>query len=159
MPTRIRARVGDVFSIPVLDHERVLGQVVDQAGPQFMVVTFRSDDPAPEKVVAAEIDLAGIIFDAKLRNGDWPILSNQPPATVSEPWFLVGHSGLGNLRLESFDGSKVRAATSADAAEHAHRNISSPMAFQWAVEAARGHREWTPALEIFPRLGRELGRP
>jgi hypothetical protein len=154
---RIRAKVGNVFVVPISGDERVYGQVVDQAGPQFLVVLFRSTSGSVEDVVGSGIELAGIVFDAKLSNGDWPIVSNIPPVEVKSPWFVVGHEGLENLRLENFDGSATRLVRPAEAAKHRHRHISYPMVLQRAAEALHGQREWQEDLDFLRDLASELG--
>ena len=153
---RIRTRVGDVFAVRISSDERVLGQVVDQAGPQFLVVLFRSTSGSVEDVLRSGIELAGIVFDAKLRNGDWPIVANVPPVKVKAPWFVVGHEGFENLRVENFDGSATRLTTPRAASKHGHRHISYPMVLQRAAEAAHGHGEWNDDLDFLRDLGREL---
>ena len=153
---RIRAGVGDVFVVPVSPQGRVYGQVVDRAGPQFLVVLFRSTEGPVENVVQSGIQLAGIVFDAKFRNGDWPILTNRPPVRVTSPWFVVGNEGLENLRLVNFDGSVTRSAALAETSKHRHRHISYPMALQWAAEAVHGRREWSADLDFFRDLATEL---
>src|SRR5205814_1847286 len=110
----IQARHGDVLEasgLLILEGDRsiylyavssdahVLGQVVGQAGPQYLVVLFSPATRSPADVVASGIELAGIIFDAKLRNGDWPVVANTEPVRVDSPWFVVGHGALANLRL------------------------------------------------------------
>jgi hypothetical protein len=153
---RIRARVGDVFVVPISADMRVYGQVVDQAGPQHLVVLFRSRAGSVEDVVRSGIQLAGIVFDAKWRNGDWPIVANLPPLKVKSPWFVLGHEGLENLRLANFDGSSTRLVAPAEAFRHQHRHISYPMALQWAAEAVHGRREWNENLDFFRDLALEL---
>ena len=99
-----------MFVVPISADERVYGQVVDQAGPQFLAVLFRSTSGSVDDVVRSGIQLAGIVFDAKWRNGDWPIIANRPPVKVKAPWFVLAHEGLENLRLANFDGSITRQA-------------------------------------------------
>lgn len=154
---RIRVRIGDVFAIPVATGEQVYGQVVDRAGPQVLVVLFRSTKWAVDDVTASGIELAGITFDAKLRNGDWPIVSNRQPVEYKQPWFILGHEGLENLRLEDFHGTSRRLATRAEAAAHGRRHISYPMVLQQAAEATRGHSEWSSDLDFLRQLGNEVG--
>jgi hypothetical protein len=135
----------------------VYGQVSDQAGPQFLVVLFRSKAGVFEEVVRSGIVLAGIVFDAKLRNGDWPIVANIPPVKVKSPWFVVGHEALENVRLESFDGSATRLVRPAEAAKHGHRHVSYPMVLQRAAEALHGQRQWKEDLDFLRDLAAELG--
>src|ERR1700724_2364006 len=113
---RIRARVGDVFAVPVSVDLRVHGQVIDQAGFQFLVILFRS--------------ITG------------PLDPNYPPVKTSPPWFAVGHEQLGNLRLVSFDGATTRTLAAAEASRHRNRTIANPMALQRAAEAVHHRREW-----------------
>src|SRR5260370_9726216 len=95
----IRARVGDVFEVPLSADQRVYGQIVDQADRQFLVVLFRSTTGAVEDIVRSGIALGGIVFDAKWRDGDWPIVAKRPPVTVRPPSFVVGDDGLRQVRL------------------------------------------------------------
>jgi hypothetical protein len=153
---RIRARVGDVFVVPVSEDLQVYGQVIDQAGFQFLVILFRSTSGPLEEVMRSGIELAGIVFDAKWRNGDWPILANYPPPKTTSPWFVSGHEKLGNLRLVTFDGTITRTVTAADASKHQNRTIANAMALQIAAEAVHHRREWTEALDPFRDLAAEL---
>ena len=52
---RIRAKVGDVFVVPVSGEAGVYGQVVDQTGPQYLVVLFRSTSGSVKDVVGSGI--------------------------------------------------------------------------------------------------------
>lgn len=156
---RVRARIGDVFTVPVGPEHRVYGQIVDQAGPQKSGGPFQSPRGSVENGIGSGIELAGIVFDAKLRNGDWPIVANVPPVKINPPWFVLGHEGLENLRLENFDGSSQRLTRAAGAERHGHRNISYPMALQRASEAVHGLREWSSDLDFFRNLARELEGP
>ena len=153
---RIRAKIGDVFAIPISSHEGVYGQVVDQAGVEFLVVVFHSKSASVEEAMRSGIDLAGIVFDAKLRNGDWPIVANLPPARIKAPWFVLGHEGLENLRIENFDGSATRTVRLAEATKHHHRHLSDPMVLQLAAEALHGQREWKDGLDFLRDLAVEL---
>jgi hypothetical protein len=134
----------------------VLGQVVDKAGPQHMVVVFRAVGESVDTAFASGIDLAGIVFDAKLRNGDWPILKNVPPVQVKAPLFVLGHEGLENLRLETFDGKETRLVRPAEAGKHRHRNISYPMVLQRAASAIHGREAWKADFDHFRDLGAEM---
>lgn len=153
---RIRARVGDVFVVPVSEDLHVYGQVIDQAGFQFLVILFRSTSGPLEEVMRSGIELAGIVFDAKWRNGDWPILANYPPLKTTSPWFVSGHEKLGNLKLVNFDGTITRTVTAANASMHRNRTIADAMALQVAAEAVHHRREWNEALDPFRELAAQL---
>jgi hypothetical protein len=153
---RIRAKVGDVFAIPISTDKRVYGQVVAQTGVEFLVVVFHSSSVSAEEAMRSGIDLAGIVFDVKLRNGDWPIVANLPPVRINAPWFVLGHEGLENLRIENFDRSVTRMVRLAEAAKHHHRHLSYPMVLQLAAEALHGQREWKDGLDFLRDLAVEL---
>ena len=151
-----RAKVGDLFSVPIAADHSVYGQVVEKAGPQYLVVIFRESSGSMAEAIRAGIDLAGIVFDAKFRNGDWPIVGNMTPVDVKAPWFVLGHERLENLRLENFDRSATRPTTPAEASKHRHRNLSGPFVLQRAAAALHGHDTWQLDFEHFRELGREL---
>lgn len=153
---RIKVQVGDVFRIPFGPDQSAFGQVVKQKGPQNLVVVFRAIEGTAEDATRSGIELAAIVFDAKFRNSDWPIVTNLPPIKVTEPWFALGHEGLENLRLESFDGSKWQLVRPGVAARHGHKSLSYPMALQMAVEAIHGRREWIPEMDGYRQLATEL---
>ena len=152
----MRAKVGDVFLVPVSPDQRVYGQVLDRTGPQFLVVVFRSAVGPIAEVLSSGIELAGIVFDAKFRNGDWPIVTNMAPVPVTAPWFVLGHEALDNLRLVNFDSSVTRVASPTEDRAHHHRNISYPMALQMAAEAVFGSRPWRSELDCYRELAVEL---
>ncbi len=156
MTKRIRSRAGDVFGVPVFEDLQMYGQVIDQAGPQFLVILFRSTTGPLDDIMLSGIELAGIVDDAKWRNGDWPILANYPPVRTNPPWFVLGHEQLGNLRLTNFDGTITRRVTAAEASKHRNRTTADPMALQIAAEAMHRRRGWNEALDTFRELAAEL---
>jgi len=152
---KYRARVGDVFAIAVADDRAAWGQVIAQSGPQFLVVLFDLADTL-DAAISSRPALAGIVLDAKLRNGDWPVVANRAPIHITQPWFVLGHGGLGNLRLESFDGSSIRTVSASVAARHGNRHIVYPAVLGWAAEATWGPREWILELDHLRELAAEL---
>ena len=132
----------------------VYGQVVAKEGAQHLVVVFQAGpaDFTPA-VLESGIRLGGIIFDAKLRNGDWPIVAAEPPVAVEAPLFTSGHEALRGVMVERFDGTDRRRATPDEASRYGHRVISHPMVLQLAAEATEGLGPWDEAFENFRRLG------
>jgi hypothetical protein len=158
---KVAPRVGDVFKVPVTDELTVVGQVVAHYSRVFLVVIFRK---APEKdsgniddAMGSGIALAGVVFDAKFRNGDWPIVDNRPALPIVEPWFVVGHEQLGNLRLTNLDGSVSRSAKPTETAPFDHLHIVYPMVLQMAAAAHWHLKPWREEhYEHFRRLARVL---
>lgn len=156
-------RVGDVFSIPVQEKARAFGQVVAKDGSTLLVVTFRTterDEPlSVEDAIASGVELAGIVFDAKFANGDWPIHENRPPVLEPSLWFVVGDPGLRNLRLVNFDESATRPCTTLEASGHDRRIISYPRILEMAVESARGLGPWRDEFEHMRTYAKEISDP
>lgn len=156
MTKAIRVKVGDIFRIPISADQFVYGQVVKKVRVQHLVVTFRAVNGRVDEAIASGIDLAGIVFDAKFRNGDWPIIEHRGPVNVEEPWFVLGHEGLENLRLTNFDDSEVRLVRASEASRHRHRNLSAPMVLQRAAAALHGHDHWQSDFDHFRDLAAEV---
>jgi hypothetical protein len=154
---KVRAKVGDVFRIKLSPSVHVYGQVVAKDGPQHLVVLFvdAPADFAPE-VLSSGIRLAGIVFDAKLRNGDWPIITTTTPVPIERPWFTSGDAVLGGVAVETFDGTVRRAATPDEVGRYGHRNISYPAVLQLAAEASMGLRTWQADFDHFRRLALDV---
>ena len=123
-----------------------------------MVVLF-GPGAAPESseaLMAGGIELAGIVFDAKLVNGDWPIVGRMVPVAVAKPWFVVGHRDLGDLRLTDFERSTTRLVSESEASKHLNRTLSYPMVLEDAAAAARGQAPWRQEYNRFRALAMEL---
>jgi len=142
--------------VPVFEDLQMYGQVIDQAGPQFLVILFRSTTGPLDVIMRSGIELAGIVDDGKWRNGDWPILANYPSVRTRPPWFVVGHQQLGNLRLTNFDGTITRTVTASESSKYRNRTTADPRALQIAAEAVHRRREWNQALDTFRELATEL---
>src|ERR1700730_9683650 len=126
-----RPRVGDVFEIPAGPGLHVYGQVLARDLRTYLVVAFRTveTDLEQTELTLDDVGLAGIVFDAKLINGDWPIIANRPVPQYSEPLFVSGHEDFDGVELVSFDGRMRREAQNVEAAAHRTRHLSSPMRF------------------------------
>jgi hypothetical protein len=156
----VRPRVGDVFLIPVANDEHAYAQIVDKWERTFLVVVFSATDrnaPSIEVALTRDLILAGTVFDAKLANGDWPIVGSRPPRAITEPWFVEGHNSLrGGLILTNLDFSVRRPVTSAEVSGHHPRHMSGPMLLQLAATAACGRIAWRSDFDHFRDLAAEL---
>lgn len=96
------------------------------------------------------------MFDAKFRNGDWPIHERRPPVTTpASLWYQAGHPQLGNPRLYNYDGSIRRRCTEEEAAQYDRKHDASPVVLQLAA-AARGG--FIPSREGFGYFHRDAER-
>lgn len=165
-------RVGDVFLVPLVGKlgrhgqlpvrsagdQHIYGQVVNRATLpppgreiEYLVVLYRSTAGPLTEITRSEIDLAGIIYGFKLRQGDWPLVGNVPPPPLKTAWF-----GRDGLVLENFDGSVRRQASAAEASKHPRRHEWADDSLQCAAEAKHGFRSWTPRFERYRELAEEL---
>jgi hypothetical protein len=153
-----RPQIGDVFQIPLPDGVNALGQVLDEHERRtYLIVVFRACNQQPiDEVVESGFDLAGVVFDAKFLNGDWPIVGHRQPVRTAAPWFVNGHKDLGNLRLTNLDHSITRAVEPAEAAAHGTLHLVGPRVLQDAVEASKGRSAWSEHFDHFRRLAEEL---
>jgi hypothetical protein len=159
---RIKPRVGDIFLIPVDESISVYGQILTASNRTHLVVVYKAtslEGISSEEVIAREIDLAGMVFDAKFINGDWPIVGNLPPIQVAEPWFVEGHEGMEDLSLTNLDMSERRRVNPREAEAHPARHLSYPMRLQKAVAGLRGLSPWQEGYHgHFRELAKELTR-
>lgn len=154
---RIRAEIGDIFRIPLGSDLNVYGQVVAKAGHEHLVVVFQLAPPDfSPSVLHGGIRLAGIVLDAKFRNGDWPIVTRLAPIPFRQPWFTLGDPELDGVSIEAFDSSIQRQATGDGARRWGTRHVVTPMVLQWAVQASEGLRPWLEDFNHLRRLALEM---
>lgn len=151
MASRVKISVGDVFQIPI-DSARVgYGQVVlrpekNVKGVLFICVyaeTTRPDEaPKIRQIVQSDILLAGNTFDAKLNNGDWPIVGNltENLPTIALPNYKYGMGD--EAVVETLDRTRRRRATPEEERSLPFRSFTAPIGFELALKAIGGVGEW-----------------
>src|ERR1700686_824971 len=125
---RAKAKIGDIFRVTIAQGVWAHGQVIGQQQPRtFLVVIFRVTDRGEASIddaIASGFDLAGIVFDAKLANGDWPILDTRPSVAMPRLWFVDGHPDPEGLRLTNFDRTVRRPCRPDEAEQHSRLHLS-----------------------------------
>src|SRR6266571_3133146 len=119
MPRRgIKPRIGDVFEIPIDESRVAYGQIVAERMKSHLMVVFRTAcergaNPDLATIVNDDIVFMAESFDAKIWNGDWPILGNVKPdlSRITLPLYKVSVDRADNLHVESYDGLRRRPAT------------------------------------------------
>ena len=95
----IKANVGDVFLVPLDGKRWAVGQVVSSWNEELYVAIFdnqvgvqRLDVP---KIVDMQPVFLALTLDAKIWNGDWPIIGNiqENLSEVPQPAFKVREEG------------------------------------------------------------------
>lgn len=160
---KVPTRVGDVFLIPVGEDVSVFGQILTAFHRTHLVVVFKAttrDVSSIDDALRTTMQLAGMVFDAKLLNGDWPVVGNRPPVTVQKPWFVSGHEAMEDLTVTNIDMSIRRRVTPAEAAKHGRMIFSSPLVLEKAARALRGVADWQEEFHgSFRDLAKELSDP
>jgi hypothetical protein len=151
MAARVQINVGHVFQIPI-DSERVgYGQVVLRPEQNVKSVLFvcvyaqttRPDEsPNAQQIVLSDILLAGLTFDAKLNNGDWPIVGsvteNLPSIALPNYNYRMSEKAV----VETLDRRRRRWATPEEEQSLPFRTYASPMVFELALKAIGGVGQW-----------------
>jgi hypothetical protein len=151
MARKVKIGVGDVFQIPIDSTRMGYGQVVLRPEKNVKSVLFicvyaatTGPDEAPNisQIVRSGILLAGNTFDAKLHNGDWPIVGNlsENLPSIALPNFK---SGMGDEAVvETLDRRRRRRATPEEERFLPFRSFTSPIGFELALKAIGGRGEW-----------------
>ena len=145
---KVKAKVGDVFQIPIDDARAGYGQVILQPEKNVLfILVFAATTPAnatPDlhEIIGSDILLAGNTFDAKIWHGDWPVVGNIT-SNVADIALPVYKSGMGDSAIvESLDRSRRRPATKEEEQSLPFRTYTSAMAFEMALKAIAGIGEW-----------------
>jgi Immunity protein 26 len=150
--SRVKLRVGDVFSVP-LDDERVgSGQIVATYGKDayffalFERAYARDEQLDLEQAVRAPVALLALSFDAKIAVGDWVVVGNQPVADdVPLPAFKEMVGGPDRVDVVDFSGERRRRAQGEEAEWLPNRTIVAPALLEKALRAKHGLEPWNDA--------------
>lgn len=148
MAKKVKAKIGDVFQIPIDDARVGYGQVVlfPEKSSLFICVFAATTPPGVEpdlnEIVRSDILLAGSTYDGKLWHGHWPIVGN---VTTNLPSIAlpVYKSGMGATAIvETLDNSRRRPATKQEEEFLPFRHYAAPGVFEDALKAIAGLGEW-----------------
>lgn len=153
MAEKVRAKVGDIFQIPLDDTRVGYGQVVVQPEKNVLfvcafVATTRPDEqPDLETILRSEILLAGNTFDAKIWHGHWTVVGNVPPdmKAIALPKYKEGLPG--QAFIESLDLKQRRRATTEEERLLPFREYVAPIRFENALKALFGIGDWLAMYE------------
>ena len=108
-------------------------------------------------VVTDDITFLAECLDAKIWNGDWPVVSNVPPDTsrIQPPKYKVSIGEADNWHVESYDGKRRRPAKPSELDSLRYREVFSPMMLQMALQALHQAGPW---LESYRRLDYDFSR-
>jgi immunity protein 26 of polymorphic toxin system len=146
----IQAAVGDIFQIPA-DHRRVgYGQVLASIKPNplflcvFEPIWDREQTPDVHAIVQSPILLLANSLDAKIWNGDWPIVGRSKPMLdrVPFPAFVTSVGRRDDYYLVSYDGKRRRKAEATEVQRFDKRITVAPARLEAAFKAHHGLMSW-----------------
>ncbi|TMF42432.1 MAG: hypothetical protein E6I23_13550 [Chloroflexi bacterium] len=153
MVRRPKARIGDVFQIP-LDSGRVCyGQVVavnSGPGPLYVVVFHRvwplDAKPDMTAIVTDEIALVAPTLDALIWHGKWPVVGNRTPDLnrVPFPAYRITVGSADNWFVETFDFRRRRLPEPGELEKLTNPFSVAPIRLQKAIGAINGLEPWDP---------------
>lgn len=152
---RVRATEGDVFQLSI-DVDRVgYGQVVGSRPSTLLVAIFRESLPRTSvcdcaQIVTGDVAFLAETFDAKIWNGDWPIVGHVVPdhVRIPFPWYKVTIDRATDWYVESYDTSQRRPAMPWEVDSLLLRNIVSPIRLEKALQALHGIGQWDPSYRL-----------
>lgn len=148
----IKAMLGDVFLVPVSDEAFGIGQVAgDWKGELYLIIydatypTVR--DAKPQDVCRLSPLLSALSLDAKIYNGDWPIIGSvkENLGSTPQPAYKVEQGG--HMYVESRDRTVTRIASDEEESVLRFRNVVAPIRIENALKALRGFGEWNPRFD------------
>lgn len=146
----IKPALGDVFLIP-LDQERYgIGQIAgDWKGELYVVVYDKlvARNGSPADLDGAGLTFAALTLDAKLHQGDWPVIGSRKDnlPLLPQPWFKVENGN--EVHIEARDRASGRRATATEEAQLRHRTVVAPVRIETALKALHGIGDWHPRFE------------
>lgn len=145
-------KVGDVFLIPLDETSAAGGHIVGirENDELYLAVMGRRLDRGqkdPEVAADGEPILLTLSFDAKLLNGDWPIIGNLTGSLsrYPHPAFKIRHAGV--MSVESRDKSVRRPATTVELNILQNRSIASPAVIEDVIRAHHGLGKWNESYD------------
>ena len=144
---------GTVFVIPLPDGGGTVGQVVEVYKGTTLYVTvlairWGAGERMPEVMSAlgqADSVLYGNTFDAKIMNGDWPVLGVGLVDHSKHPLPNYRVDMGGHTLVETFDASRRRPLQDWEFEKVPLRRTLSPMRFQDITAAVWGLEPWDSA--------------
>ena len=155
MPHGVKAKVGDIFQIPV-DESRVgYGQIVADIRPNpLLLAVYEPLFPRRQAAPLQEIVRAPILFlanslDSKIWHEQWPVVGRIPPSLdrIPFPAFKTTMEKAEDYYVVSYDGSRRRRATPEEIDRLDFRTTVAPQRLENALKAQYGLIPWEAGFE------------
>lgn len=148
--SKLKLRIGDVFSVPLDDTRIGLGQIVAtfRKGVYYFALfspAYARDAPIDlAQAVQEPLALLGLSFDAKIYVGDWVVLGNQPVAE-GMPLPAYKEGGPGWDHVVDYSGTRRRPAQGQEGEWLPFRTFVAPVRLEKALKAKHGLEPWHEA--------------
>jgi hypothetical protein len=145
-------KLGDVFTIPVDDSRRGVGQIVGTYGKDaYYFAVYDYVAPDATSVDVKEALLAHVLFlalslDAKLAAGHWMVIDHhEVPDAVRLPAYKEAVGGPGRVDVVDHSGTQRRRASESEAELLPNRKVVAPVRLERALRAKHGLERWAEA--------------
>lgn len=150
--SRLKLKIGDVFSLPIDDERVGFGQIVATYGKDaYYFAIFDSVAAAGtsidlDKALNERIVFLALSLDAKLAVGHWSVVGNRPvrPGTPL-PAFKEAVGGPERIDVVDYSGQRRRPAQGAEADLLPNRKVVAPVRLEKALRAKHGLEPWIEA--------------
>lgn len=150
--SRLRLKVGDVFTVPIDDVRTGIGQIVATYGKDayyfaiFDVVATDSASIDLEQALNARVVFLALSLDAKLAAGHWTLVGHQPVRqNMPLPAFKEAVGSPARVDVVDYSGEQRRPAEGAEAELLPNRKVVAPVRLEKALRAKHGLEPWTEA--------------
>lgn len=147
----VKARVGDVFLIPLDSQQSAVGQVIREHNGELFCGIFdvlvSESSAVTDELNPSSLVLCANTLDAKLWHGDWPLVGNRRNNLGAFPTPIYKVDTLSKTVIVSFEDKRVRAASKDDAARLRYRTVVAPVRLEMATKAYFTRDAWDPKYE------------
>ena len=144
---KIRAKLGDIFMIPVQDSKYAIGQVLNiRHGGELYIAVWRDlvgeGEFKRESLLHSSPWLGVLTLDALIWHGRWPIIDNYTDniGEIPRPYFKLNDSGVYNI--VDIDLEPIREVKSGEMDQLINKTTVAPIVVQDAVQAWFGIGDW-----------------
>jgi hypothetical protein len=136
---------GDILSIPISQDLCACAQILLKKNILYVVVFSelrRCGTINPDMIKSSSPVLVGWTMDAKIRRGDWVLVSRYPPISWDhlKKNYQVEYNG--KTWIEDFNGKLLHPASEKEAKEFFQKSSYSPVRFERAIRAYNKLEAW-----------------
>lgn len=170
MAGKARVRVGDVVAIPIGDDEVAYALVVGNYHSAYYVAVYDGVYPRNGSGLAAAVSRPFVLiaptFDAKVADGQWPVVGRMTVAPDEVPFPAYRLDDGRRQLVEDYTGTHTRRAKTSVEQGLPYRRLVSPQILENAVAARTGRTPWLSnyeallvpppgarSLDLFPQRG------